>query len=155
MDEIGWNSHGRIRTQRQTFSSGIHSPGPPAPWASMQKPHVRVERLLGSVKQQKENDGGTLWHVNKTHRRQLGNLDLDCHSHYCWVWSGLRTIGTAKIWTATFAAAESDQVCLRHLSLLPMTAIRTVFSCSCWVWSGLRRDRRHWGEVITGTRNKC
>ncbi len=74
MDEIGWNFHGGIQTPWPTVSTRIHSPGPPVLWASMQKPGVRVERLLGSVKQQKESDGVTTWQVNKTHRRQSGNL---------------------------------------------------------------------------------
>ncbi len=60
VDEIGWNCHGTIWTQRQTFSNGIHPPGPPALWTSMQNPCVQVERLLGSVKQQKESDRVTL-----------------------------------------------------------------------------------------------
>ncbi len=49
-----------IGKTRPTISTGSHSPGPPAPWASMQKPRVRVERLLRSVKQQKESDQGSL-----------------------------------------------------------------------------------------------
>ena len=121
VDEIGRTFHWIIQTRRQTFSRGNHPPGPLAPWASMQKPCVRVERLLGSVKEQKESDGVTLWQVNKTHRRQSGNLDLDCHllpllmtaiqtvfSHYCCVWSGLRSSG-----------------------------VRAAFSHYYWVWSGL------------------
>ncbi len=138
------------------ISSGILSPEPLAPNASMQEPCVRVRRLLARlVKQQKESDRVTLWQANKTHWRQLGNLDVDCHSHYDWVWSSPRTIRTAKIWTATFASAKSDQVCKAPeprlpsltpaddghpdclLSPLLMTAIwsprhQTVFSCSCW-----------------------
>ncbi len=126
VDEIGWNFHGTIWTQRQTFSRGIHLPGPPAPWASMQKPCVQVERLLGSVKQQKESNRVTIWQVNKTHWWQSGNLDLDCHllpllmtaiwtvfSRYCWVWSGLRSSGVQLPFLTT---TECDQVCPRHLS---------------------------------------
>ncbi len=60
----------------------------------------------------KKSDWVTLWQVNKTHWRQAGNLNLDCHIRYCWGWSGPRTIRTAKIWTA--------------------------FSRYCWVWSGPR-----------------
>ncbi len=74
VDEIGWNFHGTIWTQRQTFSSGIHPPGPPALWASMQKPCVWVERLLGSVKQQKESERVTLGQVNKTRQWHSGHL---------------------------------------------------------------------------------
>ena len=74
VDEIGWNFHGRIWIPWPTIPTRIHSPGPSAPWASMQKPRVRIERLLVSVKQQKENDGVTTWQVNKTHQRQSGNL---------------------------------------------------------------------------------
>ena len=73
-DEIGWNFHGGIWTPWPTISSGIHSPGPPALWASMQNPCVRVERLLCSVKLQKESNRVTTWHANKPHRRQLENL---------------------------------------------------------------------------------
>ncbi len=46
VDEIGWNSHGRIKTPWPAIPTGIHPPGPPALWESMQKPCVRVERLL-------------------------------------------------------------------------------------------------------------
>ncbi len=69
MDEIGWNFYRKILTPWPTISTGIHFPGPPEPWASMQKPCVWVERLLCSVKQQKENDGRTFWQVNKTHQQ--------------------------------------------------------------------------------------
>ena len=110
VDEIGWNFYGRIRTQRQTFSSGIHPPCPLALWASLQKPHVQVERLLGLVKQEKESNGVTIWHVNKTHWWHLGNLDLDCH---------LSPLLTTAIWSSRrrtvfshychLATAESDQ----------------------------------------------
>ncbi len=83
VDEIDWNFHGTIQTQRQAFSSRIHSPGPPAPWASTQKPCVHVERLLHSAKQQKESDRVTIWHVNKTHLQHSGNLDVDCQDLDC------------------------------------------------------------------------
>ncbi len=42
------------------ISTGIHSPGPWVPCASMQNPRVRVERFLRSMKQQKESDRVTL-----------------------------------------------------------------------------------------------
>ncbi len=74
VDEIGWNFHGTIWTQRQTFSSGIHPPGPQVLWAHMQKHCVWVKRLLGLVKQQKESNRVTLWQVNKTHLWQSGHL---------------------------------------------------------------------------------
>ncbi len=74
VDKIGWNFHGTIWTQRQTFSRGMNPPGPLALWASMQKPHVWVKRLLRSVKQEKESDGVTIWQVNKTHRQHSGHL---------------------------------------------------------------------------------
>ncbi len=40
VDEIGWNFCKRTLTPWPTISTGIHSPSPPAPWASTQKPHV-------------------------------------------------------------------------------------------------------------------
>ncbi len=88
VDEMDWNYHGRIRSQRQTFSSGIHPPGPLALWASMQKPCVQVKRLLGLVKQQKESNSVTIWQVNKTNRQHSGHLMptiSPCHrSVTCW-----------------------------------------------------------------------
>ncbi len=98
--EIAWNFHGRILLPRPTFSRGIHSPGPLAPFTSMQKPHVWVGRLLSLVKQQRDSDRVILWQVNKTHQRQSGNLDLDCHIRSCWGWSRLPSLDTS----------ESDQV---------------------------------------------
>ncbi len=72
---------------RPTFSRGIHSSGPPAPCLSTQKTHVRVERLLGSVRLQKECDRVTLRQVNKTNPRlsdkttrfTTAACDLYCH----------------------------------------------------------------------------
>ena len=93
VNEMDWNSHGGIQIPCPTISSGIHSPGPPAPWVSMQKPCDLVERLLGSVKQQKESDRVRLGQVNKTHRLQSGNLDVDCHLCSCWGWSGPQSAG--------------------------------------------------------------
>ncbi len=74
MDETAWNFDARIQSPWPTISTGIHSPGLRVPWASMQKPLVRVERLLHSVKQEKESERVTLWHVNRTHWWQPGNL---------------------------------------------------------------------------------
>ena len=123
-DEIGWNFCRRILTPWPTISTGIHSPGPPALWASMQKPRVQVERLLRSVRQQKGSDRGTLGQVNKTHWWQSGNLDLDCHIRYCWEWSRLHSLATA---------GDGHQDYL--LSLL-LSLIRTTFSHCCWGRSG-------------------
>ncbi len=109
--EIGWNVHGRLWIQRQPFFSGIHFPGPPALWASMQKPRVRVERLLCLVKQQKESNGVTTWQVNKTHRRDSGNLDLDCH---------LSPLLMTVIWSSRRRTSR----CGRPLSL-PLSVIRS------------------------------
>ncbi len=144
VDEIDWNFPGTIWTQRQTFSRGIHPPGPPAPWASMQKPHVRVERLLGLVKQQKESDGVTTWQVNKIHRRHLGHLDVDDLNCLLSLLRSLirseddqnsqdldcllsllpMTIEQPRSRLPFLTTTECHQVCPRHLSLLPMT-IRT------------------------------
>ncbi len=84
----GWNwlkFCGGIWTPWLTISTGIHSPGPPVSRASMRKPRVQVERLLGSVKQQNESwerDRVTLWQLNETHQWQLGNLEQDLVNCY-------------------------------------------------------------------------
>ncbi len=79
---------------------------------------VRVGRLLGSVKFQKECDRVTLWHQQRTSTLAVGTSrhehkssaerDLDCHSCYCCVRSGLPysllwTMLRMTIWTAMFA----------------------------------------------------
>ncbi len=64
VDDIGWNFQGGIQTPWPTISTWIHSAGPPVLWASMQKPRVWVERLLRSMKQQKESNRMTLCQVN-------------------------------------------------------------------------------------------
>ncbi len=74
VDEMAWNFHGTIPTSRPTISTWLHPPGPPALCTGMQKTRVRVERLLGSVKQRKESDRVTIWQVNKTCRWQFGHL---------------------------------------------------------------------------------
>ncbi len=60
VDEIACNLHWTIPAPRPIISTWLHPPGPPAPCTGMQKPRVQVERLLGSVKQQKESDWVTL-----------------------------------------------------------------------------------------------
>ncbi len=57
VEETAWNFHGRIWTQGDSF--------PRTSSASTQKPHVRVKRLLGLVKQQKESNRVTIWRVDK------------------------------------------------------------------------------------------
>ncbi len=128
VDEMHWNFYRRILTPWPTIFTGIHSPGPLALWASMQKPCVRVERLLGSVKQQKESNRVTLWQVNKIHRWQLGNLDVDCQDLDC-----LLTLLVSLIRCAKLRSPDC------YLSLLLMTAIQTAFCRSRW-WrpSGLK-----------------
>ncbi len=121
VDEMDWNFHRRILTPWATISTRIHSPGPLALWANMQKPFVRVERLLGSVKQQNESDGVTLWQVNKTHWRPSGNLDVNCQDLDCLLTLLVSLIRCAKPWSSNC-----------YLSLLPMKAIQTAFCCSCW-----------------------
>ncbi len=59
VDEMG-NFHGTIPASRPIISTWLHPPGPPAPCTGMQKPRVRVERLLRSVRQQKESDRVTI-----------------------------------------------------------------------------------------------
>ncbi len=153
MDEIGWNFHGGIRTTWSTISTGIHSPGPPALWASMQKPCVWVERLLGSMMQQKiEWQGDTL--IGKenssttarksqcelrlsllrsliTPKEDRNSQDLDCLLTLL-----LSLIRSAKLQRSN-CHLPSTAINWQEQELLPMTTIRTVFSLYCWGWSGL------------------
>ncbi len=82
MDEIGWNFYRRILTPWPTIFTRIHSPGPSALWASMQKNHPRVERLLHSVKQQKESDRVTLWVLFTCQSNTLCYFVTKCMSHF-------------------------------------------------------------------------
>ncbi len=84
MDQMAWKFHGRILTPWPTISTRIHSPGPPAPCRSTQKPCVQVERLLGSVKLEKESDYVTIWHVNKMRWRQSGGTSRPWYTTECW-----------------------------------------------------------------------
>ncbi len=59
VDEMDWNFYRRILTPWPTITTGIHSPGPLAPCAGMQKPRVQVERLLRCVKLQRLMSKGT------------------------------------------------------------------------------------------------
>ncbi len=153
MNEIGWNFCRRILIPWTNISTRIHSPGSPVLWASMQNLCVRVERLLQSVKQQKESDrseSDTLTgrqNSSTTIRKSRSGLPHSllvrviqaAFSLYCWVWSvpqssGVRTAFSRYCrWRSSglpsLATSESDQDCL--LSLL-QSLIRTVFSRYCW-----------------------
>ncbi len=123
VNEMGWNFHGRILTPWPTISIGIHSLGHLVPYVSTQKPHVWVERLLYSVKLQKESDRVTCKQnsskmVGKS-RSGLPRLVL------------LRPIRSAKLRSAD---------CL--LSLLLMTAIWTAFSQYFWRSRSRSRGRK-------------
>ncbi len=54
------NLYGTIPAPRPNIFIRLHPPGPPAPCTGMQKPRVWLERLRGSVKQQKESDRVTM-----------------------------------------------------------------------------------------------
>ena len=88
----------------------------------MQKPRAWVERLLGSVKQQKESDRVTCKQNSSTtdgkSRSRLPHLLL------------LRLIRSAKLRSPDCP-----------ISLLLMTAIRTAFARSCWGRSGPQSSR--------------
>ncbi len=62
-DEMDWNYHGPIPAPWPIISTQTHFSGPPASCTGTQQSRVRVERLLCSVKQQKESDRVTLRHV--------------------------------------------------------------------------------------------
>ncbi len=72
-------------------------PRPSSTMSKHSKPCVWVERLLYSMKQQKESDRVTLWQVNKTLGISMWTAKIwTAFSCYCWVWSGLRTSGRSE-----------------------------------------------------------
>ena len=92
------------------------------PRASMQKPHVQVERLLGSVKQQKESDGVTIWQVNKTHWWHSGHLMpmiLPYHHSVTW-WHSIerRQLRSWSFWSSldlvTLSTVLAVSKCVKH-----------------------------------------
>ncbi len=105
----------------------------------MQKPCVRAERLLRSVKQSKESDGVTIWQVNKTHRRQSGHEG----------WGRLHSL--RPVIRTAFSRSFWGQWSGPILSLL-RPAIRTAFSRSFWDrWSGpnCRRQVLFTCQIVT------